>query len=94
VLTKYSYELPLDCFEAGEKRPQKAKSKKAAKPHPTQNGAKATNGSAQPSGSKKRGHEPSQQQPTASKKPNVEGASEVSTGVKRALEKEVRLYPD
>jgi hypothetical protein len=95
VLNVSSYDLPLDCFEPGEKRPQKVKSKKT-KPRTAQNGTKETNGSApsQSSESRKRGPESSQQQPVPSKKPNVEGIGEMSTGVKRALEKEVRLHPD
>jgi hypothetical protein len=81
----FSYDIPLDCFESGEKRPEKTKSKK---PKNRQNRTGATNGSTAAKESRKRGSD-AEAHTTSSKKPKLDN-TELSTGVKRALNQEVR----
>jgi hypothetical protein len=80
-----SFDLPLDCFEEGEKRPERTKSKKSKTKKA--NGVAST--STNPVEAKKRpgdGH----LQPQASKKQHLDGTSDVSGVTKRALDQEVR----
>jgi len=88
-----SYDLPLDCFESGEKRPEKLKKTKKTKNGT--NGTPASNGSTPrhaPSAPESRKRGAAEALPsTLSKKQILENTSDVTNGVKRVLEQEVRV---